>query len=34
MMLEEAPDDVLHDAVEDQRARHDEAIARDAAGEP
>jgi low affinity Fe/Cu permease len=33
MMLEEAPDDVLHDAVEDQRARHDEAVARDSAGE-
>jgi low affinity Fe/Cu permease len=30
MMLEEAPDDVLRDVVEDQRDRHDQAIARQA----
>jgi low affinity Fe/Cu permease len=29
MMLEEAPDDVLRDVVEDQRDRHDEAVALD-----
>jgi low affinity Fe/Cu permease len=30
MMLEEAPDDVLRDVVEDQRDRHDQAMARKA----
>jgi len=33
MMLEEAPDSVLRDVVEDQRGHHDEAVAQDSEGE-
>jgi len=29
MMLEEAPDEVLHDVVEDQRGQHDDAVAQE-----
>jgi len=32
MMLEEAPDSVLRDVVEDQRGHHDEAVAQDSEG--